>query len=94
MIIDPMYVGDYQIKITSQRLKSGKYQVKFHAMAPEKKSFYGYILAEPGTTLKEVVANIKKKLNLLKKPDHYYHARLLDMGRKDNVRQNFLLFNT
>lgn len=46
------------LKLTSKRLRSGKVQVKFMVSGLSKREEYGYLLTEPKTSLKEVVARI------------------------------------
>ena len=46
------------LKLTSKRLKSGKVQVKFQVKSGEAGSQYGYLLAEPKASLRDVVAQI------------------------------------
>ena len=58
-------VGEkYKLKITSKRLSSGNYQVKFVMKAfDEVESFYGYLLVKPRTTLKDAVQTIENQLD-------------------------------
>ncbi len=55
---------DYKLKLSSKRLKSGKYQVKFHLTKAEHKDLYGYLLTSGGTSVKEVVTRIYDRLGL------------------------------
>jgi len=56
----------YKLKLCSKKLKSGKFQVRFHASRhSDGHDLYGYILAEPKDTLKRVVTTIKSRLNLM-----------------------------
>jgi hypothetical protein len=52
-----------KIKLTSKRLHSGKCQVRFQvAEEGTGASWYGYALAEPKETLKEVVKRIEGRI--------------------------------
>ncbi len=51
-----------KLKISSKKLQSGKCQVKFCASLSDNRERYGYILVEPGSTLREVVIRIIKLL--------------------------------
>ena len=46
------------LKLTSKRLKAGQVQVNFQVKSEEAGSQYGYLLAEPKTSLRDVVAQI------------------------------------
>ena len=58
--------GDYNLKINSKKLKSGKCQVKFHAEVNLKRKLYGYMLAESGEKLNNVVEKIIARLDRIK----------------------------
>ena len=58
---------DYKLKLSSKRLRSGKYQVKFYLSKPENNGFYGYLLTSGGTSVKDVVARIYDRLVLVKR---------------------------
>jgi len=47
-----------RLKLSSKRLKSGKVQVKFQVNTTHSGYQYGYLLAEPKASLKDVVAKI------------------------------------
>ena len=46
------------LKLSSKRLKSGKVQVKFQVKGEQSGKQYGYLLTEPKTSLRDVVAKI------------------------------------
>jgi hypothetical protein len=45
---------DFKLKLKSKKLDSGKYQVRFSTEG-FRSDYYGYLLAEPRTSLREVV---------------------------------------
>ena len=59
----------YNLKLFSKKLSSGNYQIRFQAALPEDKSMYGYMLVQPGTTLKSVVQRIMAKLKKAHRSD-------------------------
>lgn len=85
--------GDYQLRIESKRLQSGKCQVKFYiANAPEQ-NMYGYALVESSRTLKEVVGQIKFLLNRVGRYENYYQSNLFSINRTNSkFKDNFVLF--
>lgn len=50
------------LKLSSKRLKSGKVQVRFEIRGDSQMGEYGYLLAEPKTSLREVVVRIFDEL--------------------------------
>ncbi len=83
---------NYRLKLSSKKLKSGKCQVKFHAMVRTNKSMYGYVLADSQETLKEVVHKIKNRLDLVKNRDSFHHINLYTIGKRRPEDMNILIF--
>ena len=50
-----------KLKIKSKKLNSGKYQVNFSTEGIEQ-TYYGYLLAEPKTSLSEVIEAIAEEV--------------------------------
>jgi len=71
----------YKLKLTTKKLNSGKFQVKFQAFHPTKKSLYGYLLSDPKTTLKKVVERIHNHLAWRQQEYFYNHFNLYSMGK-------------
>lgn len=86
--------GDYKLKLTSKKLSSGKCQVKFYAALEKKKDLYGYILADAGESLKDVVVKIINRLNMVKSKDSFHHINLYSIGKRDHNDTNFILFDS
>ncbi|MEM6829071.1 MAG: hypothetical protein AAGA66_19285 [Bacteroidota bacterium] len=80
---------DYRVKISSKRLKSGKYQVKFEATLHNGKELYGYLLVSPAETLKKVVEKIKARLHFIDVGDHFY---LSNSSLESYTEPNFMIF--
>lgn len=85
--------GDYRLKLTSKKLRSGKCQVKFYASVERKKSLYGYVLADAGETLKDVVEKIVSRLDQVKSRDSFHHINLYSIGKRSHADANFLVFD-
>ncbi|MFY0652652.1 MAG: hypothetical protein JXQ96_11490 [Cyclobacteriaceae bacterium] len=89
-----MKIGDdYKLKLTSKKLKSGKCQVKFYATVETKKNLYGYILADAGESLKDVVVKIINRLNSVKAKDSFHHINLYSIGKRSETDANFIVFD-
>ncbi len=85
--------GDYRLKLSSKKLKSGKCQVKFYASVERKKNLYGYVLADAGETLTDVITKITSRLDQVKKRDSFHHINLYSIGKRSTEDANFLVFD-
>ncbi|MEQ6168908.1 hypothetical protein AAOE16_17045 [Ekhidna sp. MALMAid0563] len=81
----------YKLRITSKKLSSGRYQVKFFATIRESKQLYGYVLVEADETLRSVIQRIKKRLNELERSVEYRHLHLFNVGQ-DAQPTNLMIF--
>ena len=84
---------DYKLKLYSKRLKSGKCQIKFEISSSTLPGMYGYLLAESGSTLREVVNTIEHEVRYIDKGGSYYHAHLYNLASKHQRRDPILIFN-
>ncbi len=82
----------YKLKLKSKRLKSGKCQIQFFVSSDNTETHYGYLLAESGTTLKEVVGRIESKVKTAINPGDR-HRRLFNLNDRNSIVENVLLFN-
>ena len=82
----------YKLKITSKKLSSGRFQVKFFATIKEDKQLYGYLLVEATETLKTVISQIRKRLKTLEHAYDYQHLHLYHIGKEAQDGPNFLIF--
>ena len=85
--------GDYRLRLSSKRLRSGKCQVKFYATLSRGKDLYGYVLVDAEETLKEVVGKIKDRLNQVKFRDTVHHINLYAIGQHTQQPSNFIVFD-
>ena len=85
----------YDLKIESKRLISGNFQVKFFARQKHKKSFYGYVLVDAASTLKEVVLRIRNKLCFIQSQKDFRQTQLYSIGKFSelDLDLNFIIFN-
>lgn len=84
---------EYQLKLTTKRLISGRCQVKFSASVTSQKELYGYVLVEADHKLKEVVGNIREKLNLIKSNKDFQHIHLYSIGKNRQADMSFMIFD-
>lgn len=82
-----------QLKIESKKLHSGKCQVKFYFTGEAGRGVYGYTLVDSGTTLKDVVVQIKQKLSSISGYENYYQNHLFSLGKSNRIfSDNFVIF--
>ncbi|MEQ9403771.1 MAG: hypothetical protein RIM99_09315 [Cyclobacteriaceae bacterium] len=81
----------YKLRITSKKLKSGNYQVKFFASVKEQKELYGYLLVGADETLRGVIRKIRQRLRSV---DLYEEGPYFDLYnmRSDIHEPNFMIF--
>ncbi len=80
-----------KLKITSKRLNSGRYQVNFttHVHAQE---FYGYLLAESQTPVREVVEKISRHVDAMKWSERYFQRNLFSLTNRETNSGRILIF--
>lgn len=83
---------EYKLRITSKRLKSGNYQVKFLASVRDKKSLYGYLLVDANETLKNVISKIKRRLHMIDVDSNERSFDLYNMRQELIHEPNFMIF--
>ncbi|WP_420318823.1 hypothetical protein [Ekhidna sp.] len=81
----------YKLRITSKKLQSGRYQVKFFATIRGSKELYGYVLVEADETLKSVITRIRKRLKELDRSIEYKHFHLFNVGQETQPN-NLMIF--
>jgi hypothetical protein len=84
---------DYRLKLKSKRLGSGRFQVNFstHGFSQE---CYGYLLAEPKTSLREVVEKISRHIGAMQFSDRYYQRNLFSLKNREMNSGRILVFKT
>ncbi len=85
---------NYNLKLSSKRLRSGKCQVKFFARIDTRKELYGYVLVDAEETLRDVVRSIKSRLDKVKYRDTIHHINLYAVGQHSVFNDNFVVFDT
>ncbi len=69
-----------QLKISSKRLRSGRFQVNFSTQGPD--GFYGYLLVEPHTSVRDIVLKIEEHLRAAQQADRYLQPSLFSLGKR------------
>lgn len=82
---------DSKLKITSKRLKSGKFQVNFYTVGFSDE-YYGYLLAEAKTSVTDVISKINRHVNAMQSSDRYYQRNLFSLCKKEVNSGRILIF--
>jgi hypothetical protein len=82
-----------KLKLTSKRLDSGRFQIHFstHTLAQE---FYGYLLAEPQTPVREVVEKISRHVDAMKCSERYFQRNLFSLTHREANSGRILIFKS
>ena len=94
-LVNDLIVDDeYKLRITSRKLNSGKYQVKFSSALQKKKGIYGYMLVEAEETLKNVIQTIRQRIDRINISADYPHQHLYNLGKTSYYEPNFMIFQS
>src|SRR5262245_38703377 len=86
-----LVIMEFKLKLKSKKLDSGKFQVNFSTEG-FRSDYYGYLLAEPQTSLREVVEKIQRNLGAAQTSDKYFQPSLFSIGTRHVNRGTFMLF--
>jgi hypothetical protein len=81
-----------RLKLSSKRLTSGRFQVNFVTEGPN--GFYGYMLAESQTSVREVILKIEEHMRGVQNSDRYFQPSLFSMGRKSPKNEPIMIFKS
>ena len=80
-----------KLKIESRRLNSGRYQVNFSTeTSPD--VYYGYLLAEPNTSVTEIIEKISRHLLAFNNEERYFQRNLFSLGKRKINSGRILIF--
>ncbi len=82
---------DYKLQLKSKRLDSGRFQVNFSTRGFYQEC-YGYLLAEPKTSLREVVEEIGRHIGAMQFSDRYYQRNLFSLRNRKMNSGKILVF--
>jgi hypothetical protein len=80
-----------KLRIRSKRLSSGRFQVNF-STDDYSCGYYGYLLAEPRTTVSEVLEKIGRHLEAANNEDRYFQRNLFSLGKRKISSGKILIF--
>ena len=82
---------NYKLKIQTKKLKSGKCQIRFEFVQAELPLYYGYLLADGQTPLREVISLIHTKTRSFNVGD-YFHDHLFHLENRNYPQHHLFLF--
>jgi len=75
------------MKISSKRLASGNFQVKFNVGG-----YYGYLLVTPEMSVRDVVGKIAYHVNAMENRERYFQRTLYSVGAYEPQSHRILVF--
>lgn len=81
-----------KLKIQSKKLNSGRYQINFSTDAGSCNNYYGYLLAEPQTSVTEIIEKISRHLLAFNNEERYFQRNLFSLGRRKVNSGRILIF--
>ncbi|SMG40769.1 hypothetical protein SAMN05661096_02805 [Marivirga sericea] len=84
---------DVKVKLSSKRLISGRCQVHFRVQTQSgESSWYGYTLAEPQDTLRDVVGRIKNRFSSAEDKISLHQKVLYNLNGECRERNDVMIF--
>jgi hypothetical protein len=80
----------FKLKIQSKKLKSGRFQVNFST--GEVGGYYGYLLAEPSTSVNDIIEKINRHLGAMNYSERYFQRNLFSLCNREMNRGRILIF--
>ena len=80
-----------KLKIESRKLNSGRYQVNFSTHAVSS-GYYGYLLAEPQTSVTEIIEKISRHILAFNNEERYLQRNLFSLGKRKANSGKILIF--
>ena len=79
------------LRLTSKRLSSGRFQVNFFAEGFDQPC-YGYMLADKESLVSEVIEKIRRHVVAMQNRDSYFQRNLLSLHSRNVHSGRILLF--
>ncbi|HLZ16330.1 MAG TPA: hypothetical protein VKQ08_04795 [Cyclobacteriaceae bacterium] len=80
-----------KLRIRSKKLASGRFQVNFSTEGLTQ-GFYGYLLAEPKTSVSDVIKKIDRHLTAMANTERYFQRNLYSFGNRQANSGRILIF--
>ena len=86
-------MGNFRLNLTSKKLNSGRFQVNFTTEGFSQE-LYGYLLAEPKTSVREVVEKINRHIDAMRCSDRYYQRNLFSLINREANSGKILIYKS
>ncbi len=83
----------HKLKLKSKKLGSGRFQINFSTEGFSD-GYYGYLLAEPQTSVTAVIEKIDRHIKAMANSEHYMQRNLFSFGNRQNNSGRILIFKT
>ena len=84
-------MSQFKLNLRSKKLSSGRYQIGFSTEGTND-GYYGYLLAEPRTSVTEVVDKINRHIKAMADSERYLQRNLFSFGNRENRSGKILVF--
>ncbi len=81
-----------KFKIESKKLDSGRFQVNFSTDNVTPGGYYGYLLAEPKTSVTEIITKISRHVEAMNNSERYFQRNLFSLGNRQVNSGRILIF--
>lgn len=79
-----------KLRIKSKKLDSGRFQIDFST--GDTAGYYGYLLAEPRTSVSEILSKINRHLEAMNNSERYFQRNLFSLGNRTVNSGRILIF--
>ena len=84
-------MSDFKLKLKSKKLQSGRFQIGFSTEGMVD-GYYGYLLAEPKTSVTEIIEKIDRHIHAMIDSEKYLQRNLFSFGNRQNNSGTILIF--
>lgn len=81
-----------KFRIQSRKLDSGRFQVNFSTNDVVAGGYYGYLLAEPKTSVSEILKKIQRHVEAMNNSERYMQRNLFSLGKRKMNSGRILIF--
>jgi len=84
-------MSEFKLKLKSKKLQSGRFQIGFSTEG-SKDGYYGYLLAEPKTSVTDIIEKIDRHIHAMMDSEKYLQRNLFSFGTRQNNSGRILIF--
>ena len=84
-------MSEFKLKLKSKKLQSGRFQIGFSTEGGID-GYYGYLLAEPKTSVTEIIEKIDRHIRAMTDSEKYLQRNLFSFGSRQNNSGRILIF--